>query len=62
MKITATLIRRAREARGESQAEFGKRFGVGQTTVSNWEMDGPPDRGAARVAIERVLADLRIAS
>jgi len=34
MKINVT---RLREALGESQAEFGRRFGVDQSTVSRWE-------------------------
>lgn len=52
------LIRKAREAVGESQGKFGERFGVDQSTVARWEIDGPPSRGPARKAIERELAEI----
>jgi len=32
-------ISRLRRSLKESQADFGKRFGVGQTTISKWESD-----------------------
>lgn len=44
---------------GESQAEFGGRFGVDQSTIHRWETRGVPRRGAARVAIERLVGEVR---
>ncbi|WP_035679518.1 helix-turn-helix domain-containing protein [Bradyrhizobium liaoningense] len=54
--MDAQLIREAREKVGESQAAFGQRFGVDQSTIHRWETDGPPSRGSARKAIERELS------
>ena len=51
--MDAQLIRKARELAGESQSAFGQRFGVDQGTVSRWETDGPPTRGAARIMLSR---------
>lgn len=51
-------IKEVRERVGESQETFGRRLGVDQSTVHRWETDGLPTRGPARVAVERVLADL----
>jgi DNA-binding transcriptional regulator YiaG len=42
----------------ETQEAFGRRFGVDQSTVQRWETKGVPNRGPARVAIERVLSEL----
>lgn len=53
--MDASLIRQAREKVGESQAAFGNRFDVDQSTVHRWETDGPPKRGPARRALEREL-------
>lgn len=58
MKDANGLIRKTRLALGESQAAFAKRFRVDQSTVHRWETEGPPERGAAAFAIERVLAEL----
>ena len=55
--VTAELIRSARERLGESQAAFGERFGVNQSTVDRWETNGPPSRGTARRVIERFLSE-----
>lgn len=46
----------------ESQAVFGERFGVDQSTVARWEKDGLPSRGVARMAIEKFAAELERAS
>ena len=54
--MDAQVIREAREKVGESQAAFGARFGVDQSTICRWETDGPPSRGPARKAIERELS------
>lgn len=41
----AANIRRLREALGETQGQFGNRFGVEQPTVSRWERNlSPPER------------------
>lgn len=58
--ITIEQLRETRVRLGESQAAFGARFGVDQSTVHRWETDGIPHRGATRVAIERVLGDLDV--
>jgi DNA-binding transcriptional regulator YiaG len=56
---TNAEVRAARELLGESQGEFGKRFGVDQTTVHRWEKHGLPERGTARVAVSQFLEELR---
>jgi DNA-binding transcriptional regulator YiaG len=58
----AADIKKAREAVRESQAAFGARFGVDQSTVHRWETDGPPERGPARKMIEREVAAITAAS
>lgn len=58
MSITGEMVKAARESLRESQAAFAARFGVDQATVCRWETAGPPERGAAGKAIERVLAEL----
>lgn len=50
------LIRKAREQVGESQAAFGGRFDVNQSTIARWETSGPPTRGPARKALARELS------
>ena len=57
--ITAAHIRTAREKLDESQLEFGRRFGVDQSTISRWEQ-GPPTKGPIRILIEYVLAELAV--
>jgi DNA-binding transcriptional regulator YiaG len=52
---TADQIKAARESLGESQAAFAKRFRVNQSTVARWEINGLPDRGTAKVAVENLL-------
>jgi DNA-binding transcriptional regulator YiaG len=59
MSITPETVRAARKTLGESQAAFAARFGVYQTTVHRWETAGPPSRGAAGKAIERLLEEIR---
>lgn len=59
--VSADKIRSARQALGESQAAFGERFGVNQSTVDRWETNGSPTRGAARRAIERFLDEMEAA-
>jgi DNA-binding transcriptional regulator YiaG len=50
-ELTATKIRRMRLALGENQTEFGRRFGVNQSTVARWEISGIP-QGTARAALD----------
>lgn len=51
--MNAQMIRKARELTGESQAAFGARFGVDQSTAQRWETQGPPNRGPGRMALLR---------
>lgn len=55
--VTASKIRKARARLGESQAAFGDRFRVDQSTVHRWEKDGPPKRGATSIVLERFLRE-----
>ncbi len=55
--VTSEQITAARKRLGENIDKFALRFGVNRTTVYRWETKGPP-RGAARMAIERVLTEL----
>jgi DNA-binding XRE family transcriptional regulator len=57
--ITATDLKRARTRRGETQEQFAAHFGVGRTTILNWETKGPPATGTAPHFIAQVLAKLR---
>lgn len=52
------MIREARERVGESQAVFGERFGVDQSTIHRWETNGPPTKGPGRRALERELLSI----
>ena len=52
------VIRAVRERLGESQETFGRRFGVAQTTILDWERNGPPRRGPGRVLLDRMLPEL----
>jgi DNA-binding transcriptional regulator YiaG len=56
--ITPKAIKATRERLKETQETFSRRFGVDQSTLHRWETEGVPNRGPARVAIERVLSDL----
>jgi DNA-binding transcriptional regulator YiaG len=58
MTVTPEMVKSARGRLGETQAAFAERFGVNQATVHRWETNGPPERGAAGKAIERVLAEI----
>ena len=42
----------------ESQTAFAARFGVDQSTVARWEIDGLPTRGTARRAVEKLAEEL----
>jgi transcriptional regulator with XRE-family HTH domain len=57
--MTANQIKKIREARGETQAEFGVHFGVDQSTIHRWETKGIPDHSMIRLAIKHVLSELR---
>ena len=56
--LTPAILRSTRERLGETQAQFARRFGVDQTTIHRWESDGLPERGPARMALERVIAEV----
>ncbi len=56
--VTSTEVKAARKKLGESQAVFGARFGVDQSTVHRWEKLGVPEIGTARMAIESLLASI----
>jgi DNA-binding transcriptional regulator YiaG len=58
--VTAADIRVARARIDETQEQFAARFGVHRSTLAGWEKDGPPDEGAARALINRVLAELAV--
>lgn len=60
MSVTGEMVKAARTKLGESQAAFAERFGVYQTTVHRWETEGPPSRGAAGKALERVLGEIGV--
>lgn len=55
---TSHQIKAARTALGDSQAAFGARLGVDQSTVHRWETEGPPKRGAAKMLISQLLETL----
>jgi len=57
--MAPTKIKRLRNDLGESQETFGKRFGVDQSTIQRWETKGLPTRGATRIAVSRMLLELR---
>jgi DNA-binding XRE family transcriptional regulator len=48
-----------RRLRGETQEEFAKQFGVGRTTMLNWETYGPPAYGPTRHYVELRLRQLK---
>ncbi len=52
---TAKQIRRAREALGESQGKFSKRFNVDQSTVHRWENGQAPVSGPALIVLKHLL-------
>lgn len=57
---TGEQIKALRQKRlKESQAKFASRFGVNQSTVNRWEKNGIPERGTARMAVERVLEEIK---
>ncbi len=52
--ITGDQIKQARGT--ESQARFGARLGVNQSTVHRWEKYGPPARGPANIVLEQIVS------
>lgn len=56
--ITAEHIKAARSAAKESQAAFGGRLGVDQSTIHRWETDGPPARPIVQSALAAVVLPL----
>ena len=57
--VSPEQIKRVRRARGESQSEFAKHFGVDQSTIHRWETYGIPERGMTPVAVDRILKDIK---
>lgn len=56
--ITADQVKEMRVALGESQVVFGARFGIDQSTAHRWETDGPPRRGPAQMALQKLQSEL----
>lgn len=56
--ITAADIRAARARVGETQAQFGRRFGVSRWAISAWERHKLPPEGPALVLIGRILNEI----
>lgn len=56
--MTAADIRATRARLDETQKEFGQRLGVDRSTVACWEKSGPPNKGAARMALQRVVEEI----
>jgi len=52
-------IQRMRHALGESQGEFAQRFGVVQSTIARWELNGAPDSGPMCLLIEMVMEEIK---
>lgn len=51
-------IKATRERLGETQEAFAKRLGIRQATLSRWETEENAPRGAAKLFLERMLAEL----
>lgn len=56
--MDGSKIETARKGLNETQAEFGRRFGVDQSTIHRWETQGVTDRGVTAMAVERILSEL----
>lgn len=56
--IPGEQVKAARDRLKESQAEFGQRFGVYQTTIHRWETKGVPTKGSAATLVSKVLDEL----
>ena len=57
--ISARKIKEARKDLGESQAVFGVRFGVDQSTIHRWETKKPPQSGPAAKLLHQFLSEDR---
>ena len=57
--ITAERIRDLRLRLGLSQAAFGRKVGVSQGSVANWERSGVPSNGTASVALRSLYPELK---
>ncbi len=55
---TKEQIKATRVRLGETQAQFGARIGIDQSTIHRWEKHGVPERGPARIAAEKLLASV----
>lgn len=56
--ITASEIKSIRNRLEETQAVFGQRFGVDQSTIHRWETDGVPEGGTSQMLVSLVLSEL----
>lgn len=56
--VTAADIRATRARLDETQTEFARRFGVDRSTVACWEKAGPPGKGAAKMALQRMCDEV----
>jgi DNA-binding transcriptional regulator YiaG len=57
-ELTGEKLRQIRRNLHESQEEFAKRFDCHQTTIHDWEVNGPPKSGPVRKVIDMVVAQL----
>lgn len=55
--ISADKIKQTRLKLGESQAAFGDRFGVNQSTIHRWETEQPPQSGPAAKMLDQILSE-----
>jgi transcriptional regulator with XRE-family HTH domain len=57
--MTGAELRELRDQLGWSQVKFAKQLDIHQGTLARWEMYGPPQYGAAKIALESLVAKLR---
>jgi DNA-binding transcriptional regulator YiaG len=50
-------IRKLRKRLGETRAEFGRRFGVKEWTITKWEMYYFPNNAEHLAKLEQLLAE-----
>ena len=58
LMVTREQVKSARTRLGETQAAFGSRFSVDQSTVHRWETIGVPTRGTAQVLVQKFLDEI----
>ena len=57
MQTSEIDVKAIRKGFGETQAEFASRVGVHPLTISDWERNGPPTQGTARMALLRLAPE-----